>query len=144
MGYFSDEALSFTAEDAELDCRDQRAEPLAPVRAIPVEWPAPHFAFGTEVYRREGSDDHPWQVVGLRWEDFGPLHSHPAQWCYRVARRYTRSGQTRVEQDPREYEQIDLSATPWCACAGLCFGVATTKLAGEHFCAECAADRQPF
>lgn len=121
----------------------------AGVLAVPEGWAPPLFALGQEVYRREGLDTgRPWQVVGLRWDDYGPLCSTPAQWVYRVARPYALSGQERVEHDRREYEQYELSATPWCACAAHCYGVATTVIAGERYCAECAelrdAENQPF
>ena len=132
MGYYSEETLSRTADDAELDRRDELTPPATrPITlAIPTSWPAPAARFGETVYLRH-TTQHAWRVVGMRFEPTARA------WMYELLR----DTATREEAPADE-----LARTPWCrACEAV---VATTVIAGERYCAECAelrdAENQPF
>ncbi len=156
MGYYSDAALDYTADDAAADRRDGLTPPVAPIAPAtiehPVEWPAPAFNFGETVYLRENGDQ-AYYIAGMRFTEYG-YGIEPA-WYYRIARRYEVRGRISVSSDEHDYDADNLSRQPWCDFCGVAaatttirvrtgFDMETARAVDLGTCAACAADHEPF
>lgn len=135
MGTFSDDLLSYTADDAELDRRDGLTPPAMPpapttrpiTLAMPTTWPAPVHQFGEVVYLR-GTTQHAWKVVGMRYD------THIREWFYQVRRDEHSAWEEEIAEN--------LALSPWCeVCENF---TADTFIAGVGYCCDCAAEAQPF